>query len=63
MADILQTFSHIFFSKNVWNLIEIALKCVPKNPVDDNPAIVQLMAWHRTDDELLPESLVVTRLQ
>ena len=33
----------------------IELKFVPKSPIDSKPASVQVMAWRRTSDKLLPE--------
>ena len=34
-------------------LIEISLKFVPKGPLDNNPALVQIMAWRRVGDNPL----------
>ena len=47
-------FNHIFLNENVWILIEIPLKFVPKGLIDNKPAFVQVMAWHRTGDKPLP---------
>ena len=33
-------FKCIFFNENVWILIEISLKFVPKGPINNNPALV-----------------------
>ena len=30
---------------------------VPKGQIDNKPALVQVMAWHRTGDKPLPESM------
>ena len=35
--------------------IQISLKFVPRIPIDDKPALVQVMAWRPTDDKPLPE--------
>ena len=41
-------------------LIKISLKFVPKGPVDNNPALVQIMAWCGIGDKPLSEP-VLTR--
>ena len=33
-------FKCIFLNENVWNCIEISLKCVPKHPINTIPALV-----------------------
>ena len=38
--------------------IQISLKFVPRNPNDNIPALVQVMAWHQTGDEPLPEPML-----
>ena len=40
-------FKCIFFNENVWILIQIFLKFVPKCPIKTIPALVQIMAWHQ----------------
>ena len=46
MAAIFQTtFSDTFFNENIKNLINILLKFVPKGPINNIPALVQIMAW------------------
>ena len=37
----------IFLNENVWISIKISLKFLPKGPVNNIPALVQIMAWHR----------------
>ena len=39
--------------------IKISLKFVPKGPIDNKSALVQVMvmAWHRTGDKPLPEPM------
>ena len=39
-------------------LIRISLKFVPKGPVDNDPDLVQVMAWHQTGDKPLPEPML-----
>ena len=36
-----------FLNENVWIPIEISLKFVPKGPINNIPALVQIMAWRR----------------
>ena len=46
------TFKRIFVNENVGILIEISLKFVPKGPINNIPALVQIMAWRRPGDKL-----------
>ena len=39
-------------------LIQISLKFVPKRPIDNKSALVQVMAWRRTGDKPLPEPML-----
>ena len=39
-------FKCIFLNGNVWILIKNSLKFVPKGPINNIPALVQIMAWH-----------------
>ena len=47
MAAILadDIFKCIFLNENVRISIKISLKCVPKGPIDNKSALVQVMAW------------------
>ena len=38
-------FRHIFLNENAWILNNILLKFVPKGPINNIPALVQIMAW------------------
>ena len=40
-------FKSIFLNENVWIPIKISLKFVPKGPINNMPALVQIMAWRR----------------
>ena len=45
-----------------WNcfiLFQISLKYVRKGPIDNNPAAIQIMAWHRQGDKPLSEQIMV----
>ena len=48
----------IFLNENVRILIQISLKFVPKSPIDNKPALVQVMAWRQTGDKPLPEPMM-----
>ena len=50
MAAILadDIFKCIFINENDKISIPYSLKCVPGSPIDDNRALVQIMAWSRT---------------
>ena len=39
--------------------IQISLKFVPKGSINNIPALVQIMAWHRPGDKLLSEPVMV----
>ena len=51
MAAILHMTFSISFSlnENVWIPINISLKFAPKGAINNNPALVQMMALHQTD--------------
>ena len=38
--------------------IKNSLEFVPKGPIDNIPALVQIMAWHRTGDKPLSEPVM-----
>ena len=52
-------FKSIFMNENVWISIKISLKFVPKGPINNIPALVQIMAWRRPGDKPLSEPMVV----
>ena len=39
--------------------IQISLKLVPRIPIDNKPALVQVMAWRRTGDKPLPVPMMM----
>ena len=53
-------FKGIFMNENVWIPIKISLKFVPKSPINDIPALVQIMAWRRPGDKPLSEPMLVS---
>ena len=52
-------FKCIFFSENVWISLKISLRFVPNGPINNIPALVQIMAWRRPGDKPLSEPMVV----
>ena len=56
------TFKHIFLNENVRIAIKISLKFVPRGPINNNPALVQVMAWRRSGDKPISEPMMVSLL-
>ena len=56
------TFKRIVLNENIRISIKISLKFVPKDPINNNPALVQIMACCRSGDKPLSESLMVSLL-
>ena len=54
------TFNRIFMNENVWILIKISMKFVPKGPINNIPALVQIMAWRRPGNKPLSEPMMVS---
>ena len=52
-------FKRIFVNENVRISIKISLKFVPKGPINNIPALVQIMAWRRAGDKPLSETMMV----
>ena len=40
--------------------IQISLKFVPKGPIKNIPALVQIMAWRRPGDKPLSEAMTIS---
>ena len=55
-------FKCIFLIENVKISIKISLKFVPKDPINNIPALVQIMAWRRPGDKPLSEPKMVSLL-
>ena len=51
-------FKCIFVNEKDKSLIQISLKLVPRGPIDNKPALVQIMVWRRTSDKPLPEPMM-----
>ena len=43
----------ILLNENVWILNQILLKFVPQGPINNIPALIQIMAWYRPGDKPL----------
>ena len=54
-------FKCIFLNESDRITIQISLNFFPMSPIDNAPALVQVMAWRRTGDKPLPEPML-TRL-
>ena len=52
-------FKCIFLKENVWILIKIPLKFVPRGPINNIPVLVQIMAWRRPGDKSLSKPMMV----
>ena len=52
-------FKRIFFNENVWITIKISLKFFPKGPINNIPALIQIMAWRRSGGKPLSEPMMV----
>ena len=55
-------FKCIFLNENVWISIKISLNFVPKDRINNIPALVQIMAWRRSGDKPLSEPMMVSLL-
>ena len=53
-------FKRIFLNENVWMPTTISLKFVPKGPINNIPALVQIMVWRRPGDKPLSEPMMVS---
>ena len=53
-------FRCIFFNENCCILIRFSLRYVSKGPIDNKPALVQIMAWRRSGDKPLSEPMMIS---
>ena len=56
------SFRYIFLNENIWILIKLSLKSIAKGPINNIPALVQIMAWRRPGDKPLSEAMMVRLL-
>ena len=52
-----ETFNHIFVNENVRISIKFSLKFVPKGPINNIPALIQIMAWRHPGGKPLSEPM------
>ena len=55
-------FKCIFLNENARISIKISLKLIPKDPINNTRALVQIMAWRRPGDKPLSEPMMVSLL-
>ena len=53
------TFKHVFLNWNIRILIKISLVFVPDSPINNNPTLVQVMAWSQPYDKPLSEPMMI----
>ena len=53
-------FKCFFLNENVSIAIKVSLKFVPKGPINNIPALVQIMTWRRPGDKPLSEPMMVS---
>ena len=53
-------FKCIFLNENIWIPIKTSLKFVPQGPINNIPALFQIMAWRRPGDKPLSEPMMVS---
>ena len=53
-------FKCIFFNENFWISIRISLKFVPKGPIENIPALVQIMGWRCPGNKPWSEPMLVS---
>ena len=53
-------FKCIFLNENAWIPIKMSMKFVPKGPINNIPALVQIMAWRRPGYKPLPEPMMIS---
>ena len=51
-------FKYIFSNEYLWISIKISLNVVPNSPIDNKPALIQIMAWRRSGDKPLFEPMM-----
>ena len=53
-------FKYIFINESVWIPIKISQKFVPRGPINNIQALVQIMAWRHPGDKPLSDAMVVS---
>ena len=55
-------FKRIFLNENVWISLKIWLNFVSKVPINNIPAMVQIMVWRRSGDKPLSQPMMISLL-
>ena len=56
----LTTFSNVFYSMKIFDIsMKVSLKFVPKGPINNSLALVQIMVWRRSGDKPLSGPMMV----
>ena len=53
-------FRWVFLNENVWIWIKISSQFVPRGPINNIPALIQIMAWRRPGDKPFSEPMVLS---
>ena len=53
-------FKSIFLNEYVWIPIKISLRIIPKGPINNIPALIQIMDWRRSGDKPLSEPIITS---
>ena len=53
-------FKYIFLNENIWISIAISMMLVLSGPINNIPALVQIMAWRRPGDKPLSEPMLLS---
>ena len=53
----------IFLNENIWIAIKISLQFIPTVPINNIPALVQIMAWRRPGVKPLSETMLASLLR
>ena len=61
-ANFLMTFSNAFSWMKLWVSLKISLKFAPMGPIDNIPALAQIMAWRRPGHKPLSEPMTISLL-
>ena len=48
-----------FLNEDLWISVKISMKFVPKGPINNIPALIQIMTWRRPGDKPLSEPIMV----
>ena len=55
-------FKYTFLNENVWTLLKISLKFVPKVQINNIPSLARIMAWCQPGNKPLSEPMMISLL-